>query len=190
MGHREEQEHDTGEDIVPEVEAEAGPGALRTLREKLNACLAEKQEYLAGWQRAKADYVNARKGEVERIEFRVAEERLRVLSSVLAALDSFEVAIGGEESWGKVDAVWRTGVERIYEQLRGILGEYGVEPFGETGEVFDPRRHEPVTTVQTGDASLDNTVAQVIQRGYATRDGETLRPARVTVYAAGKLSTS
>ena len=168
-------------EVVPEDEADAGPAALRALREKLNACLSEKQEYLAGWQRAKADYVNARKAEGERAEHRANAERLRVLASVLAALDSFEMALGDRETWEKVDTAWRTGIERIYNQLTGVLAEHGVEPFGEIGEPFDPRHHEPVTTVPAVDAVADNTVARVIQRGY--RAGESiLRPARVTVF--------
>ncbi len=183
MRHSDETHDELEADVVPEEEAEVGPGALKALREKLNACLAEKQEYLAGWQRAKADYVNARKAEGERAELRVSAERLKILSSVLAALDSFEMALGDRESWEKVDATWRTGVERIYGQLKGVLAEHGVEPFGETGEPFDPRRHEPVTTVPTAEAAADNTVAQVIQRGYRTSES-ILRPARVTVFQA------
>ncbi len=176
-------------DIIPDVEAEAGPGALKALREKLTACLAEKQEHLAGWQRAKADYVNARKGESERTDLRVREERTRILASVLASLDSFESAFA-DAAWERVDGSWRAGVENIYQKLRTVLPEHGVEPFGEAGEAFDPRRHEPVTLVSTDDPSRDHTVAEVIQRGYEAKDGTVIRPARVTVFAREELSAS
>ena len=49
------------EDVIIEEEADNPAEAIKKLREKLKACEADKSEYLAGWQRAKADSVNARK---------------------------------------------------------------------------------------------------------------------------------
>jgi len=38
---------------------------LKKLREKLKKCQKEKEEYLDGWQRSKADFINTRKKEEE-----------------------------------------------------------------------------------------------------------------------------
>ena len=37
---------------------EKAENKIAKMREELNACRKEKQEYMDGWQRAKADYVN------------------------------------------------------------------------------------------------------------------------------------
>jgi molecular chaperone GrpE (heat shock protein) len=53
----------TEEEFVPEDEAVDGPSALKKLREKLKKAVEEKQEYLDGWQRARADFANYKKEE-------------------------------------------------------------------------------------------------------------------------------
>lgn len=168
------------QDIVPDEEVESPAAALKKLREKLKACEAEKQEYLTGWQRAKADFVNARKVDAhEREEFaRFATEK--VLLDMLGVADSFEMAFAHKESWEKVDAGWRTGVESIYSQLLTAFERHGLVPFGVPGERFDPRLHAAAHTVPVADSKDDDTVILVVQRGYRLHD-KIVRPARVTV---------
>ena len=65
-------EHVTDEeatdDIVPEDE-EAGlfgsRATIKKLREKLKEAESAKQEYLTGWQKTKAEYINTRKRDEE-----------------------------------------------------------------------------------------------------------------------------
>ena len=53
---------DEQDDIVFESEENSAPlDQIKKLREKLKVALAEKDEYLAGWQRARADLVNYKK---------------------------------------------------------------------------------------------------------------------------------
>ena len=61
---------------------------LKKLRVELKECEKQKAEYLAGWQRTKADFINARKDEEKaRAEFaKFAAER--VLREMLAVADS------------------------------------------------------------------------------------------------------
>ena len=56
------------EEFVPEEEAEEGPAAVKKLREKLKKTVGEKQEYLEGWQRARADFANFKREEAVREE--------------------------------------------------------------------------------------------------------------------------
>ena len=55
---------DTEEEFVPEDEG-SGPAALKSLREKLKKAVEEKQEYLEGWQRARADLANYKREEAQ-----------------------------------------------------------------------------------------------------------------------------
>ena len=108
------------DDIIIESEEEEqnsfGDNATKKLREKLKKCTEEKQEYLSGWQRSKADLINARK------EF--GEEKLKLskfansdlILQIIPTLDSFEMALGSEKD-GSVLQEWIKGFEHIGHDL-------------------------------------------------------------------------
>ena len=168
------------EEIVPDEEMESSAAAMAKLRARLKACEAEKQEYLNGWQRAKADFVNAKKNETaEREEFmKFAKEKL--LKDFLPVADSFEMAFGHKESWEKVDRGWRAGVESIYAQLGTAFERQGLKTIGAVGERFDPRVHTSVGLVETTDKAEDDIVADVVQKGYMLYE-KLVRPAQVRI---------
>lgn len=153
------------------------------LREKIKVLQKEKTEYLDGWQRARADYANLVKSaddDKKRLRGMIEES---FIEELLPVVDSFSLAMNNKESWEKVDANWRTGVEYIYAQLMNTLKDKGFSVFGMVGDNFDPALHEAVSETETEDAALDHTVSAVLQQGYKL--GESiLRPARVSVYKA------
>lgn len=159
--------------------------AVRKLREKLKTCEAERLEYLTGWQRAKADNINAQKREVaERAEFlKFASQGL--ITEILPAMDSFHMAFGNKEAWEKVDLNWRMGVQYIYSQLLSVLERHGVtllEP--KVGDPFDPSQHTSVGTVPVLEKEKDHTVVEVVQKGYLLYS-KVLEPARVKIGVFG-----
>ena len=168
------------QEIISEDESENPAALQKKLRERIKALEAEKQEYLMGWQRAKADFVNARKNEAaEREEF-VKFAREKLIKDFLLVSDSFEIAFSHKESWEKVDKGWRAGVESIYAQLGKAFERQGVTMIGAVGEKFDPRLHVSVGLVHTDHESEDDEVAEVLQRGYML-EGKVIRPAQVRV---------
>ena len=165
----------------PAAEGPAMAAKLAKLREKLVACESSKAEYLAGWQRAKADLVNgSKRHEEERRRFATRGEEA-VLHEILPALDAFDMAMANREAWEKVDAGWRQGVEFIRSQLLGTLSRFGVEAFGALGDTFDAVRHHSIENVAAESASQDGTLATVVQKGYS-RGEQVLRPAAVKVF--------
>src|SRR3989338_5261581 len=56
------EEMDGAEESLEETE-EKIENKIRELKENIKECEKQKNEYLAGWQRAKADFINARKDE-------------------------------------------------------------------------------------------------------------------------------
>lgn len=163
------------------VVAEENAGeALKKLREKIKKLEAENREYLTGWQRAKADLINARKrDEAERGEFvKYANERL--IDGLIPVLDSFEMAMGNKEAWEKADKNWRVGVEYIYNQLKKTLSDAGLEEVDPTGQKFDATRDEASEYVPVDSESKDHVIIQVIQKGY-TLNGKAMRPPKVKV---------
>lgn len=130
-------------------------------------------EHLEDLRRLTAEYANYRR-RVER-ERSVERERAvgdaaRVILPVLDDLDRAE-AHGDLAEGGPLTA--------IAQKLRGAVGKLGVTPFGETGQVFDPREHDAI--FQRENPAVERaTVSDVVERGY--RIGDTvLRPAKVVV---------
>ncbi|MEK7190299.1 MAG: nucleotide exchange factor GrpE [Patescibacteria group bacterium] len=138
-------------------------------------------EYLTGWQKERADFINYKKQEHDRKAHFSESMRERILTRFLSVVDSFNMAFANKEAWEKVDENWRRGVEHIYTQMNTIFEEYGVKPIGEVGEVFNPNIHQSVDVVETDKKENEHKVATVIQKGYKLGE-RVMRPARVNVY--------
>lgn len=177
---------ETADDVVSTdlddsvVAEEHSIDAIKKLKEKLKKTEAERLEYLTGWQRAKADLINARKrDEDDRKEFmKYANESL--IDGLIPVLESFDMAIGNKESWEKVDKNWRTGVEYIYNQLKKSLGEAGLEEINPIGLPFDHNRDEAAEYVPVDSKADHHKIVAVVQKGYDL-NGRHLRPPKVKV---------
>lgn len=154
---------------------------LKKFRADLKACQKEKEEYLTGWQKERAEFANYRKAEDDRRKNTREMAREDILERFLSVMDSFNMAFANREAWEKVDAGWRQGVEYIYSQMNSIFEEYGVKAVGKEGEIFNPAVHESIELIQTDKKELDHTIANVIQKGYKMGE-HVLRPAKVKVY--------
>ena len=155
---------------------------VRRLREKLRQCVVEKQEYLDGWQRLKADFVNHKKREEEsKAEFlKFAREGL--ITDILPVLESFHMAFANKESWEKVDPSWRNGVEYIHTQLLQILEGHGLTEIDPLGEEFNPNIHTSMGNIETSDATLYHKIAEVLQLGYRL-NAKVISSPKVKVYS-------
>jgi len=140
------------------------------LKEKLAVALKEKQEYLDKWQRGAAEFQNIRKRDAEDNErFRkYAAENL--VSELLPVLESFNMAFSNKEAWEKVDKNWRTGVEYIANQLKGVLETNGLKELNPIGEKFDSMVHEAVEFEEVADESKNQLITAVIHKGYSFYD--------------------
>ncbi len=146
--------------------------------EELSAARAEAQEYLDGWQRARAEFANYKK-RVER-ENRESYKRVAgdILSRYLSVIDDLELALKERPQEGDAGA-WAKGIELIYQKLLGLLEAEGVERIQAEGETFDPMLHEALSHEESSDHQ-DGQIIEVIRQGY--RMGErVLRPALVRV---------
>lgn len=150
------------------------------LRKKLKKSDDEKKEYLLGWQRAKADYVNSRKQDEQNNELVVKFAEAELLSELVSALDSFDIAFAGMEKTTGLPEEWVKGMEQIRNQLSSILREHKLEVIDPVGKPFDPREAETIGFIDTGNPEEEDTVISVVQKGYKLH-GRTLRPAKVRV---------
>ncbi len=158
---------------------------LEELQKKLAECEKKSAEYLAGWQRAKADFINYKKEEIERIEQFLKYGEEEFILKILPILDNFDLAarqslaenLSGQEK-EKIDKVVQ-GFLQIKNQLHDFLKERGIKEIKAVGEKFDPNFHEATEQVNLKNKE-SGIVAEEVQKGY-TINGRLLRPAKVKV---------
>jgi molecular chaperone GrpE len=149
------------------------------LKKKLEECEKKKEEYLAGWQRAKADFLNYKKEEKERTEetLKYAGEILSL--NLLPILDNFDFAQKRlPENLRKDENV--KGLLQIRKQILDFLRTQGVEEIKvKPGDKFNPHFQEAVETAEEKGADSE-VILEEIKKGY-TIHGKVLRPAKVKV---------
>lgn len=157
---------------------EDGAATISGLKDELGAVRAQADEYLDGWQRARAEFANYKKRvtrEQEEARARIAGE---TIGKMLGIVDDLERALRDRPADGEA-AAWAHGIELIYRKLMTILDSEGVEVIPAEGQPFDPMMHEALSHEES-DEHDEGQVIEVIQPGY--RMGERiLRPALVRV---------
>jgi molecular chaperone GrpE len=162
-----------------EVEGSLSEGDEQSdLQSELEEIRSQADEYLDGWQRARAEFANYKK----RIQKEREESRsfitAEILSKYITVLDDFERALSDRPSDGASDA-WAEGVDMIYRKLKTILESEGVEEYSPEGEIFDPNFHEAIGFEESDDHD-EGMIFQVIQPGYKIGE-RVIRPAIVRV---------
>lgn len=144
---------------------------LIKLKRELEACRKEKEEYLSGWQRAKADFINYKKDEEKQKESFVKFVGFGILKELLDVADSLEKAAAQSPD---------DGIRNIYAQLDSFFKKFEVSKIAADGLIFDPVKHEAVAEEAVPNQDMDNKIIEEMQAGYMMHD-RVLRPARVKV---------
>ncbi|MGW0469529.1 nucleotide exchange factor GrpE [Streptomyces sp. NPDC003027] len=137
---------------------------------------ADAEELLDRWQRAVAETENLRKRYERQLEEVRRSERDRVTAAWLPVLDHLELALQHAQADPKTIV---PGVEAVCQQAFAVLGRLGYRRIADTGEPFDPARHEAAQVLDEPDA-MPGSVLRVLRPGY-DREGGLLRPAVVSV---------
>jgi molecular chaperone GrpE len=150
------------------------------LRQQLEESQAQADEYLDGWQRARAEFANARK----RLEKQRSESyqfaALDFTRRLLPAIDDFVRAVDNVPEEISQDK-WFEGVTLVRKKLDTVLEDMNVEVIVALGQPFDPNYHEALSLIEA-DGFDSGTVVEELQTGY--RLGElVIRPTLVNVAA-------
>ncbi|OGZ34248.1 MAG: nucleotide exchange factor GrpE [Candidatus Portnoybacteria bacterium RBG_13_41_18] len=144
------------------------------IRKKLRECREEKEKYLAGWQRAQADFINyKRRQEEQAAEWsRMYGEGL--ILNILPVLDSLDAAIVSQPK--------DQGLVTLRNQMQSVLKKHGLEEIKAIGEKFDPLLHEVVECEEClpEEKQEADIIGGEIQKGYLL-NGKVLRVAKVKV---------
>ena len=138
----------------------------------------QNQEYLAGWQRALADYSNFQKDMDKRKKDMIEYANASAIMSILPIYNNLKLALKHvPESLQNDDFV--KGVEQVKRQFQEFLKGFSIEEIKTVGEKFDPQFHEAVECEEakgfkTGD------IYEEVSAGYMM-NGQVIEPAKVKV---------
>ncbi len=139
---------------------------------ELELCMKKCDEYLDGWKRAKADFLNYKKEEGERISELIKFGNESIMSDLITVLDSFNLGISLSN-----DETAKKGMMLIKVQMEDILKRYGLEKISvEHGGSFDPKMQEAVDEIVS--EYPEGSVAEEIEKGYVL-NGKVIRPIKV-----------
>ena len=145
---------------------------------KIKEIEKQKEEYLNGWKRERADFLNYKKEEMERMSALIKYANEELVLKMLPILDNFLLAEKNIPEDLKKDNNIK-GLLLINLQLKDFLKNQGIEEIKTVGEKFDPNFHEVVgeSEKESGESGI---ITEEIQRGYLM-EGKVLRPAKVKV---------
>ena len=136
----------------------------------------ERDEYLNGWKRAKADFINYKREEDDRMRMLAEYARSAVLLRVLPILDSLSRA-EKEIPADQKDSQVVKGFLQIVEQWQEFLKQEGIVVIETVGKPFNPAFHEAVGEEGQGESGM---IVEEVEKGYMMH-GRLLRPAKVKI---------
>lgn len=131
-------------------------------------------------RRLQADFENFKKRSDKERNERSKLATQRLITDLLAVLDSFDKALGDTREERDADRL-RKGIEGLHRQLLQTLQREGLREIKAEGK-FDPFMHEALMREEREDVE-DGEILEVFQKGYAIGQNP-IRPARVKVAKA------
>jgi len=151
---------------------------IEELEKELKDCQKLKEEYLKGWQRERADFLNYKKEERERVEGLIKYVNEELILKLLPVLDAFDLAKKEAPETLKKEK-WFVGFLQIKKQLEKVLESEGVEVIEVKDEEFHPEFQEAVEFVEQ-EGKESGKIVKVLSKGYKLRD-KVIRPVKVRV---------
>lgn len=139
---------------------------------------AKCEEYLEGWKRERAGFLNYKKEEMERIVELIKYANEELILKILPILDNFIIAENNIPEDVKKDKNV-AGLLQIHQQLRDFLKSQGVEEIKAVGEIFNPNFHEVVAEIEFK-GKEHGIIIEETQKGY-TLQGKIIRPSKVKI---------
>lgn len=176
-----------GQEGAPEGEV-YGAQPEEPASDEIAQARAVAEEYLRGWQRTQADFLNYKRRVQQEGEELERQGNAELLRQVLPALDDFDRALAALPAAERADhAAWSAGVVSIVRKLEDVLSKQGLKAIEAVGSEFDPTEHEAVLNVPVP-PEQDGVVTAEVRKGYKLHE-RVLRPAQVVVGKAPEVGT-
>ena len=184
---------------VPEVDLRTLMAEMTALKQEIRAETRASRDTRAALEEAMSDQQErgiAEQALVRELEQARQEARRGQARTLIEVIDRLSRSHASAQELARPRWRWRRlrtcadpaavalaeGLELTLRHMRERLLDLGASPIGEPGQRFDPVTMEALDTME---GAADNTVGEVVQRGYAMGDGQLLRPARVVVIRSG-----
>jgi molecular chaperone GrpE len=182
MDSQTEQQAGTSDNMSPEStrqEEEAILDINQEMLDRIKELEAKVAEANEKHLRLFSEFDNYRKRTTkERIELSKSASA-EMITALLPVVDDLERASNLATSEAKGDAI-AEGITLIYNKLKSILTQKGVEEIKAIGEVFDTDFHEAITHIPAADKKQKGKVVEQVKKGYML-NGKVIRFAQVVV---------
>jgi molecular chaperone GrpE len=169
---------DNGAAANTEAEQDAMPATVEELQAELESLRAKAAEYMDGWQRARAEFVNYRKRVEREREDTFQHATIAVLKKLLPVVDDFDRAMSNVPAELQKNT-WVHGIQMVGQKCHTLLDSHQLREVDPVGEAFDPSLHEAIGTDDTTEIESGHITA-VLQKGYVYGE-QVVRPALVRV---------
>ena len=159
---------------VEELDAE---GTEEVTEDPLAKAERERDEAVANWQRALADYKNLNRRSLETIDAAVGNARTELLGELLLVIDYLDMALSAECTTDEARNL-HFGVSMTRDQMLGVLERFDVRPISDL-DAFDPTIHQAVGRIEDAEKE-EGAIVEVKRKGYMIGD-KVLRHADVHV---------
>lgn len=157
-----------------QFEEDFGDGSeLVQLQTELDAAKDELARSRAETYNVRQEYGNYVRRAKEEAAKRKSEAQVDVVETLLPVLDDIEAS---RAAGALTDGPFAAIADKLEEVL---AGRYGLEQFGQAGDVFDPMVHDALMANSNPDVEVA-VVSQVLQPGFRVGD-RVLRPTKVIV---------
>jgi molecular chaperone GrpE len=137
-------------------------------------------EYLNGWQRQKADFINYQKDSLRQAQEIVKYANEDLITDLLIVLDSFDISVNSLKNKELTENEKKIiqGLELIKTQLEDVLRKKGLKPIEALGEQFNPQFHEILEEIE--EKGPPGVIIEEVIKGYEL-NGKVIRPSKVKV---------
>jgi len=171
-----EREQETSEPIAPVDVGTVTPEQLEELKQRA----AKADENWDRLLRTTADLDNYKKRAAREKQDAIKFANENLINKLVPVLDALDMALVATQSAkNQATQSLQAGINMVYQQLKAVLTEAGLEEIDAAGKPFDPNLHEAVSQKETLEVPEDH-VAEQMRKGYKLRD-RLLRPASVVV---------
>ncbi len=159
--------------VIPEEE-------ITQLRCELEKTSARANEYLTGWQRERAEFINYKK-RMEREQSQGGQNAFgNAIRRYLDTADDLARALKDKNRPTEGNgAIWAEGIDLIHRKLIAAFEADGVKMIETKGKFFDPNMHEAISNEDSPNHE-SGQIIDVISPGYMLGE-RVIRPARVRV---------
>lgn len=179
------EENARAEEVTANIPAAEDPyvaGLKREIAEKdarIADLDAQVRHYAQAYDKARTEFQAIRERTQREAERNASHAKVKLVGGLLSVLDSLDRSLESVKNQEPTQA-FVGGVQLIRSQFENALSGLGMSRFDGVGEVFDPNRHQAVTSLAVTDPAQVGRVVHSVAAGVLVGD-EVVRAATVVV---------